>query len=316
MTDAWDWWRQAKADPKQIGKAPHLQVSADNPEQGYYRMRFGAQKPWLPVAIWKDGDGNWVALRSGRSVDAAETWNSCCRHPVSAEAYEQAMADGGWADDEPTVKAMIGDNIGYGDDLESLAEQIESAKQGAEIYRDITSDEEAGKAQSLRARMNELAGTVDKKREALKRPHLEAGKAIDLRWMPLVKEAKNVADMLRQFIATFETAKLRERRRLEEERQREERRREAERKAGEEASAPEPLPPLPPPDTTIKGGYGRAASIGTEMVVTAIKDQDALYQYFRNDADLKACLLALAQKAVRAGHNPPGVEIEERAKIS
>src|SRR5580765_3213276 len=159
MTDAWNWWRQALADPKQIGKAQHLLMSADSPEQGFYRMRFGATKPWLPVAIWKEGD-EWFALRAGHSVDAAEAWNWCCRHPVSGDAYDRAVAGGGWSDDEPTVKAMIGDNIGYGDDLASLADQIESAKLGAEIYRDITSDEEAGKAQSLRARMNELAGKV------------------------------------------------------------------------------------------------------------------------------------------------------------
>jgi hypothetical protein len=315
MTDAWHWWREALDAPKSIGKVPHLLMSADSPEQGFYRMRFGPQKPWLPVAIWKEGD-EWVALRSGHKVDAPEVWNWCGRHPISAEAYEQALAGGGWADDEPTVNSMIGDNIGYSSDLENLAEQIESAKQGAEIYRDITSDAEAGKAQSLRARMNELAGTVDKQRESLKKPHLEAGKAIDAKWMPLVKDAKAVADQLRRWIEVFETAKLRERRRVEEERQREERRREAERLAGEEASVPKPLPPLPPPDTTIKGGYGRAASVGTEMVVTGITDQDALYQFLREHADLKACLLSLAQRALKAGHNPPGIETQERAKIS
>lgn len=315
MTNAWQWWTRALEDPKQIGKASHLLISDGLPEQGFFRMRFGATKPWLPVAIWKDDDGKWIATRSGHAVDPAETWNWCCRHPITAEAYDRALAGGGWADDEPTVNAMLGHNVGYTDDLQNLSEQIESAKVGAEVYRDITSDEEAGKAQSLRAKMNELAGTVDKKREALKRPHLEAGKQIDLRWMPLVKDAKAIADQLRKWIEVFETAKLRERRRIEDERQREEARREAERLAGEEqANAPE-LPPLPPAVTTIKGGYGRAASIGTERVITEVTDQDALYQYLRNEPALKACLLDLGQRSLRAGHNPPGVEVEERAKI-
>ena len=35
---------------------------------------------------------------------------------------------GGWADDEPTVNAMIGDNVGDRDDAEVLADQIENAK--------------------------------------------------------------------------------------------------------------------------------------------------------------------------------------------
>lgn len=306
VDDAWDWWTRALERPGDIGKGD-LTMSADSPEQGFYRTRY-KNRPWEPVAIWKDGE-EWVALRNGRSVDAAEVWNWCGRNPVSSEAYDRAMAGEGWSDDEPTVKAMIGDNVRDTDDLTLLADQIEAARQGAEVYRDLSSDEEAGKAQSLRARMNELAGTVDKQREAAKKPHLEAGKAVDQKWMPLVKEAKGVADMLRQFISTYETAKLRERQRLELERQREER--EA-RKAGEVVAPP---PPLPPVETTIKGGYGRAGSLGTERVITGVTDQDALYGYLREDANLKACLRDLGQKALKAGHNPPGVEWEERATL-
>ena len=90
--------------------------------------------------------------------------------------------------------------------------------------------------------MNELAGKADKQREKLKRPHLEAGKAVDAQWMPLVRDAKSVADMLRKYIEDFETTKLRERRRLEEERQRAE----AEQAKSNREDAPLVLPPLPP----------------------------------------------------------------------
>jgi hypothetical protein len=304
MNNAWHWWQQALDSPKEIGKADHLLVSVDAPEQGFFKMRFNATKPWLPVAIWKDEDGKWVALRSGISVDAMETWNYCCRHPITAEAYEQALAGGGWADDDPTVASMMGHNVG--DDLAVLADQIENAKVGAEVYRDIQSEEEAAKAQSLRSRMNELAGQADKIREGLKKPHLEAGKAVDAQYMPLVKEAKAVADQLRRYIESFKTAQLLARRL--EERQREE----AARQSGEEAAPP----PLPPADTTIKGNYGRAATVGTELVVTKITDDLALFHFLRGNPDLNQFLLTMAQKAVRAGMTVPGIETEERARIS
>ena len=264
----WGWWEQALESPKSIGKT--LGVNVDSPEQGYYRTRFGRDKPWLPVAIWRNEEGEWIALRDGKKTDALEVWSFCCRNPVSHEAYERALAGDGWADDEPTVSSMMGHNVGS--DREALADQIESARQGAEAYRDITSEEEAGKAQSLRARMNELAGQADKTREKLKKPHFEAAKAVDAEWMPLVKDAKSVADFLRKSIEAFKTAQLTALREAE-----------LARSKLDVAATPEPLPV---PETTIKGGYGRAASVGVELVVTAITDQDALYQYMRASPEI------------------------------
>jgi hypothetical protein len=225
----------------------------------------------------------------------------------------------------------MGHNVGDVSDLDLLRDQIEAAKQGAEAYAEIDSDDMAGKAQSLRARMNELAGNVDKQREELKAPHLKAGKAIDAEWMPLVKEAKGVADWLAKAIGAFRDRQRLERQRLELERQREEAARQREEEQARETAraaleagrpvvippAPEPLPPLPPPpDDRVKGGYGRAAHVTTVRVVTAITDQDALYQFMRDHPDLRKCLLDLAQRAVKASREPPGVTIEEKAKVS
>jgi hypothetical protein len=293
MASVWAWWEQALATPKEIGV--YLKIST-TPEQGFYKTKF-KNGPWEPVAIWQDDNGNWTALRNGKPVDADAVWVWACRNPITHEAYEQALATGKWDEDDPTVASMIGHNVG--DDLDALRDQIDSARQGAEAYATIDSDDQAAKAQSLRARMNELAGTADKRREALKKPHLEAGKQVDAEWMPLVKEAKSVADLLRRAIEGYQTLKLREQRRLE-----------AEQRAGEE-----PVPP-PPVADKVKGSYGRAAAVTTELVVTAITDQDALYGSLREHPDLKACLLNLAQRGVRAGHNLPGITVEEKAKIS
>jgi hypothetical protein len=304
-TNAWAWWQQALENPKDIGRK--LPVSPDSPEQGFYRARYKG-KPWEPVAIWHDID--WIALRSGRSVDAREVWSYCCRNPISAEDYEQALDGGGWTDDDPTVASMIGHNVGEADEAIMLADQIASAKQGAEAYRDLHSEAEAAKAQSLRARMNELAGKADKRREELKEPHLKAGKAVDAIWMPLVKDAKAVADLIRKYIEDFKTAQLREQRRLEAERRQRE---EAEAlKSGEEAAPP----PLPTVEPTIKGNYGRAATVSAKFVVTQITDVDALFAVLKGEPVLHDLMLKLAQKRVDLGQTVPGVTIIEQARIS
>ena len=325
MTDVWESWRKRLVDPR-------IPITT-TPEQGFYKTRY-KDKPWEPVAIWIGEDGEWVAMRSGKEVDPEKIdrlWEWCCGSPITEEAYIKAVETGEWDGDDPTVVGMIGHNVGEISDTELLKDQIESAKQGADAYRKITSDEEAAKAQSLRARMNELAGLADKKREALKKPHLEAGRQVDAEWQPIIKDAKAVADVLRKAIEAHETEKLRERRRIELERQRAEQERLAEEeRAREEARAaeaagrpvvipptPAPLPPpLPPPETKVKGTYGRAANVGTELVVTAVIDQDALYHFLRDHGDLKRCLHDLATRALRAGHNPPGITYEERAKVT
>lgn len=328
MTQAlekWLWWTQATENPSEIGKS--LRMSPDSPEWGFYRTK-RKNGAWEPVALWEQ-DGKWHARRDGVPVaeeDIGTLWNWCCRYPISEEEYEGRLA-GTWAGDDPTVVSMIGHNVGS--DLEALRDQIASAEAGADAYRGISDDEQAGRAQSLRARLNELAGQADKRREELKKPHFEAGKAIDKDWMPLVKSAKAIADWIKEEITAYETLKLRERRRLEEERQREERARLAEEervqeeiRRAEEAGrpvvipqAPPPLPPLPAADTKVKGSYGRAANVGIEKVITVV-DQDALYGYFRRDEALTRCLLDLARRDVKAGGNPPGVTVTEKARIS
>jgi hypothetical protein len=311
---------------------PRIPITT-TPEWGFYKTRY-ENKPWEPVAIWQDENGKWIAYRSGKEVETEKIdklWEWCCGRPITEEAYDKAVETGEWDGDDPTVASMIGHNVGDISDVELLKDQIENAKQGADAYRKITSDDQAAKAQSLRARMNELAGLADKKREALKKPHLEAGRQVDAEWQPIIKDAKAVADVLRKAIEDHETAKLQERRRIERERQRAEQERLAEEeRAREEARAaeaagrtvvlpptPAPLPPpLPPPETKVKGTYGRAANVGTELVVTAVIDQDALYHFLREHNDLRRCLYDLATRAVRAGHNPPGITYEERAKVT
>lgn len=317
MTDEYSFWRDALA-----GKFGP--VHDDDPQPGFYRKRTRRAGPFVPVAIWRDGE-RMVAFVDGRAADASEIWTFVCQHPISEEAYHQALNGDGWDDLDEGVAEQAADrrNSDPEDDAESLRDQVEAARERIAEYASVTSDEQAAKAQSLRARLNELAREADKKRDALKRPHLEAGKAVDAEWQPIIKSAKAGADQVAKAIGEHETRKLRERR--EAERRAEEARRQQEEaaRAAEAANKPAPPPPATPepepapaPTTTIRGGYGRAASVSVENVVTGITDQDALYTFLRDHPELKEKMFDLARRAVVKGHSVPGVSVEERARVA
>ena len=323
--NVWAWWQTALKDPREIG-SKDLPVHDSDPQQGYYRIRYGKTKPFEPVAIWRDDEGNWLAYRNGREVSAEDIWVSCCKHPVSYEAYNAALAGNGWPDDDKLVVAQVapmtpGDlsNSKDVDEAETLRDQIEAALSGMTAYAKIGDDATAAKALSLRNRLNELSRDADKIRTKEKEPHFEAGKAVDAKWQPLVKKAKNGADQVRDAIGAWETEKLR-------------RQREAERKAleaqrvAEEAARQqegERVVVDPPPMTTpevapapIRATYGKSASVQVKTVVKDITDWKALAIYMCDHPQNQDLLRQLAQRALDAGRtNIPGITIEEKAAV-
>ncbi|TPK14129.1 hypothetical protein [Mesorhizobium sp. B2-5-11] len=318
LVNRWAWWQQALKAPAEIGKS--LPVHENEPHQGYFRTR--NQGGGLdPVAIfYPEGSNELVAYRAGREVDVGQLWSFCCRMPVTYEAYQQAADGGGWPDDDATVAAQLapappGHNSGDVSEAEILRDQIEAAKKGASAYAKITDDAMLTKAQSLRSRLNELSGEADKRREALKRPHFEAGKAIDKEWQPLVKSAKEAADAIRAAMGEWETEKLRRQRAAEREADI------ARQKAAEAGKpAPEPIAPAPAPvaamPTPIKGTYGKAASVKLVLVATKISDPPALFAYLNGHPRLDEVMLKLAQVALDAGRTVPGIVTEEQAKVA
>ncbi|WP_105436378.1 hypothetical protein [Neorhizobium tomejilense] len=329
IVDPWKWWQTALKDPSKIG-SKDLPVHDSDPQQGYFRVRYSKDKPFEPVAIWKE-DGAWLAYRAGREVKAEDIWTSCCRHPISHAAYEAAIDGKGWPDDDATVAAQvkppepgIGDNSAPVDEADVLKDQIESALKGIDAYKKITDDATASKAQSLRNRLNELSGDADKKRDELKRPHLEAGKVIDKHWMPLVKSAKEGANAVKAAMDAYETEKLRKRR--EEERKAEEARIAAEAAAraaqpeGEVLEAPKvETQPAPPPEPVgqIRATYGKAASVSVKIVVDQVTDWPALATYMSTHPECQDLLRKLAQRALDAGRTAiPGITTTEAAKVS
>lgn len=326
IVNAWAWWQAALKDPSKIG-GKELPVHDSDPRQGYFRVRYGKDKPFEPVAIWKDEDGNWLAYRSGREVNAEGIWTSCCRNPVSYDAYTAAVEGKGWPDDDTVVKAQvqppeptIGDNSGEVDPSEELKDQIEAALKGMDAYAKVSDDETAAKALSLRNRLNELSGQADKIRVKQKEPHLEAGKAVDAKWQPLVKSAKAGADKVRDAIGAWETVKLQAERKRQQEI---EQARIAAEKAAQEiegetavVDAPVSAASVEVAPTPIKATYGKSASVSVKVFVKDVTDYAALYAYMANREEVQTLLRQLAQRALDAGRtNIPGITTEEKAAV-
>lgn len=300
-----------------------LGVSENDPQPGFYRKRVKHGSD-IPVAIWHTDDGLIVALVGNEPVDPFEIWSWVCSWPISEEVYRDVAENGKqWPGSDPVVTeqvASVGHNSGAVDEAEAFADQVDAAEKGKDAYAKIADDEQLAAAQSLRSRLLELAGEGEKKHKKEKEPHLEAGRAVDKAWLPNVKRARAAADFIRSAMGAFETEKLRKQRQIEADRLAAEI---AARKA-EEAKNPAQQPPAPPVEpepvaaapTPIRGSYGRAASVSVVNVVTAITDQDALYQFLRNHPDLQNCMFDLAKRAVAKGHTVPGVTVEEQAKVA
>lgn len=321
MIDDYDFWRRALAGEK-IGGAD-LQVHESEPCCGFFRKRSGPGTPFERVAIWR-ADGQLVATVGKNAVDPAEIWTYCCTRPVTEAQYREHEATGRWFDEDSAVTASLAHDTRNSstDPAEALKDQIDAALAGATDYAEITTDEQAAKGQGLRSRLLELSGDADKEREAQKRPHFEAGKAVDAKFQPLVKAAKAGADAIRAALGAFETAKARERARLQAIADEAERVRLAEEaKAAAKAAkkgqpAPEPAPPPPAPEPapavseTIRGGYGRGAAVIVKRRATVI-DQDAAYLALKTRPELVELIAKLAQRATDAGIEVAGVTVEE-----
>lgn len=323
MSHEWTYWQKALeiGNGRRLTKDEARALNATmEPQAGFWRKRNKGGSD-VPVAIWNDGSGMVAKIGQNMAEHADEIWTWCCDWPITEEVY-RAVAESGeaWPGSDPVVLEQVagaGHNSGAVDEAEAFADQVEAAEKGKDAYAKITDDEHLAAAQSLRSRLLELKSEGEKKHKREKEPHLEAGRAVDKRWLPVVKRAQAAADAIRAAMGAYETEKLRKQREAETARLAAEI---AARKEAEKANAPAPVETAPETvaaaPTPIRGSYGRAASVSVISVVTGISDQDALYRFLRDHPDLKNCMFDLAKRAVAKGHTVPGVTVEEQAKVA
>lgn len=341
QSDPYRWWRRAleltggtRALTRE--EMQRLGVTTE-PQNGFYRQHNGKYGPFIPVAIFQH-EGQPAVLVDDRIVPDSETaWTYACRWPITETAYRAKAAGEPWWDEDDqqdierqrmealtaspvsgpnAVLPAIGDNHPPEEtELEALQRQITAAARNAETYAEITDDDTASKAQSVRSRLLDLGGDADKKREALKRPHLDAGKKIDTDWQPIIKAAKDAADKIRAALSAHETKKRQIAAKAAADLA-EQQRQAAPAPSADATVAPQKAAAAPTqaPKDQIAGASGRKAAVKT-IRIAVIQDQDAVYKAMRDRPEVAAMLQSLAQRAIAAGIDVPGVTVEERADV-
>src|SRR5690606_25033219 len=122
-----------------------LDASPDDPQPGFYRCRLHKDGPYVPVAIWKDGD-KLMCLRAGKLLERDlidDIWTFCIRWPISEKLYREVAAGGAWPDEPP---APIGHNrVSTGDPCEDLRAEFQAEAELAQDFlkKPVTSQEHA-----------------------------------------------------------------------------------------------------------------------------------------------------------------------------
>ena len=285
----YEYWRAAQAG----GKPP---IHEGEPQPGYYRKRAHRNGPWLPVAIWEKREGSGlVASVNGRSVDPAEIWTWVADKPVSYEAFQTRFETGKWPDEAEVAHQAIGHNAPPADDHEALKAQAEEVIAGARAWlkkhKEISSQVEADTAANWAQRLANLAKEADRKRTEEKKPHLEAGRAVDTKWKPIIDGPKVLASQIKAALTRFMRAQ-----------------KEAERRKAAEAlkSGAKVVNANP----AAGGQEGRKVALRRRKVAI-IESYDKTLAHFAEHPDVKAVVQRLAQAAVRAGGAVPGVVVKE-----
>lgn len=321
MMQEFEWWSQALSGEK-------VEINADKPQSGFYRMRRGKDGPWQPVMIRMHDGELRCRVGDNSGIDPYEVWTYCAGNPVSKEAAAFAFKNGRWETDAPA----IGDNSG---EL-SLSDQInEYAAQALSWFKKngIKDDKSKDMAANYRAELMKLSKEADAQRTAEKKPHDDAAKAVQAKWKPVIDTADGAAEELRNGLTAFMTA---EKRRLEaEQRSKWEAEQKAVAAARAEAEAqrakqmaddpiaamttPEPeLPMAPPPPEPVKvqagGQRGRKTGL-REVTRYVVEDHAKALAFFANSEDVKDLIAKLSERACKAGVDVPGVmkKIEEVA---
>jgi hypothetical protein len=290
----------------------------------------------------------------GEEARIERFWPHAVWNPVPYDWFEAKLNGKEWPDvhqlaagDEPPLDAIeeivgrapdsppaAGHNSGATvDELRLLADEIDEAKRGVKQYATITSDEQRDQSQDLRSKLLKFSGRAKKTREALLEPHRRATAEINEKWKPLEDGAKESADKIRTAQEAWGTEKLRRQRAEQARLDEEKRQREAalaEQAAAAEAAIergeapPEPVFQAAPvelprvaPQTSFKGGAGRAAHEKAVEVITEVTDWKALFLYFVEDQAVRDFVLKRAQSILKAtGEVAPGVKTDVAAKVA
>lgn len=343
MASEWDWYKAA-IKAQQEGK-PLPPVSDGHPQTGFFWAKASKAGGRIPVCIYTDGNGDKVARSGTRDehtmADAAKRWVWVAENVVPRDSYVFAWENGKWPDGTPTKAPDLpaGSNLPTDPFERLLAEVNDKLESATSFLNDAVAKPDktrADKARNIQAELLALNKTADSLHEAEKRPHLEAGRAVDekFRFRATVLEACKRLRTVFENILKAEEAKARaeaQRRHAEETRKAEEERQRilAEREALHRddpiaaLTSPEPeLPIAPPAPEPVKvqagGGIGRAAGLKT-VWAPEIVDYEATLRHYAKHPDVRAAVEKLVKAEARVHKDAtsiPGVKMREERRAA
>jgi len=330
MMQEYDWWSLALTGEK-------VEIDADSPQSGFYKMRRFKDGPWLPVMIRMHEGVLRCRVGSDSNADAHDTWTYCAGHPVTKAAAAYAFQHGHWEGDDPT----IGDNSKDVSLLEQLNEYV-SATLAWLKGRKIDDKKTADQAANRRAEVLRLKKLVEKEWETKAAPHDTVIKALKLEYDSPVKQAEAANVMLRN--AATEFARVEEKRLKDEA----DAKYAAERKAAAAAAQavneqrakqivddpiaaltspdlsdlvdelPFSAPPPAPVKVALGGQVGKVSGLRSYWEAEVI-DQTAALAHYANHPDVVALILKLAKadsKSSKGTAKIPGVRCYEDRRVA
>lgn len=307
MTPSYDFWHARLA-----GEA------VDQPEQpqpGRYRLparrtnttgNVNTKPPKShPVAIWFDDLDGRLRAKIGRTVVITEgsgdawhefvggAWLSCIAVP--AEQYDAVVNGGSWPDESDVVTKH---NAAPPDDsFEAISERINDLCREALAMVKVgaaPTQEASDRAADLANLIGQLEKKADDLRRVEKKPFEEQAKEVDRRWNPVRDKAAEAKKLLKLKVCTPFL--------------------EAQRKAQEEARFQATLTGTP--DDQLPSAKVTAGSRGRPVALRTIKraeivDRAAVLAHFAEHEEISGLLQTLADRAIRAGFQVPGVKVIE-----
>ena len=304
MSDAYAYWKaKVRGENAEALILPTMYSGTyEDPQPGAYKVRLTKGGPKVPMRVWLTKDGaataTWsdgcelVGTIDGKTVAAqaiADRW-------LWAEAVSRADLDHYNA--HKLWPGEIGHNSGDLTLAEKITDAIENAPKG-----NPTDKKSADIASNYRDKLNALAKEADDERDARVRPHLEAQRAINGEYKPLIDSAKKAADALRDGLTIWMRAEEAKAKAIAD----------AARKAAEEAAKAHgmedvPLPLPEPPKVQAGGQRGRKAGLRTITKFEA-HDVAAVMEALKDNAELQAAAVEIARKLMKAGANIPGMQV-------
>ena len=317
-------------------------IHENDPQCGYYRMRLRRGGEWVPVAIFREDDGEVIALCKGEMKDAFEVWTWCCRYPVHYEVYRAVAEEGKpWPEDvmvsglaDPTAKSpyppadnpspttlpTIGHNSSGVTEAEGLLEEIEALKYLSSTWLEeigsIATQTDADRAANYAERFGMLETKAEALRTSAKRPILEEGRRIDADWKPVIARASDNKAKMKKALEPY---LLSERERILKE--------QAEQEAalltgvGEGYDASSSLSSTTTTLPPRAGTHGRRIGLRTKKVVSVVDDEAFISGFksndrFWRDEAIRLSMLKLAESDLAAGYQVPGAILIEQVSAA